>query len=105
MALVIWTEPAYKDLDHIREYISKDSQYYASKLIKKIFEITGKLSSYPDIGKPVVELMPSDYKEILFKNTELYIAPNLIKFILFQFTILPGYYITTLRLKISSHDA
>ena len=68
MASVIWTEPALKDLNNITEYISKDSEFYASKLTKKIFEITKKLASYPDIGKPVEELKPLPYKEILFKK-------------------------------------
>ena len=68
MASVIWTEPASKDINDITEYISRDSVYYASKLTKNIFEITASLGKYPDIGKPVPELSPSNYKEILFKK-------------------------------------
>jgi toxin ParE1/3/4 len=68
MVEVIWTQPALTDLNNIIEYVSKDSKYYASKLTKAIFELTGKLALYPTIGKPVSELKPSAYKEILFKK-------------------------------------
>ena len=68
MASVIWTEPALKDLNNITEFISKDSEFYASKFTKRIFEITKKLALYADIGKPVSELKPLPYKQILFKK-------------------------------------
>jgi toxin ParE1/3/4 len=33
-----WTEPALVDLEVIRNYIAKDSRYYADRFIERIFE-------------------------------------------------------------------
>jgi len=31
-----WTEPSISDLQHIRDYIAKDSEYFAARFIEKI---------------------------------------------------------------------
>lgn len=38
-----WTEPAVIDLENIREYISRDSEYYGLIVIEGIFDAVEKL--------------------------------------------------------------
>jgi plasmid stabilization system protein ParE len=33
-----WTQPALLDLENIRDYISRDSEYYASRFIEKLLK-------------------------------------------------------------------
>ncbi len=42
-----WTEPALDDLEVIRNYIGKDSPYYARRFIERIFDATEKLQDHP----------------------------------------------------------
>ena len=50
---LIWTEPAVLDLEKIKEYVSRDSEYYALNLIENIFESVEKLKEFPNIGRVV----------------------------------------------------
>lgn len=68
MAEIVWTETALTDIDSIAEYISKDSFYYASKFVEKIFVAAKKLEKFPEIGKVVPELLKFPYREILFQR-------------------------------------
>ena len=43
---ISWADPAQVDLENIREYISKDSEYYALQLIEKIFEAVENLQTF-----------------------------------------------------------
>ena len=65
-----WTEPALSDIDNIKEFISKDSQYYASRFVKKIIESVEKLEQFPQIGRkvPEAEENEGDIREIIFQN-------------------------------------
>ncbi|MEA1889120.1 MAG: type II toxin-antitoxin system RelE/ParE family toxin [Pseudomonadota bacterium] len=45
MTRIEWTEPALADLEGIRDYISKDSSFYATRFIERIFDHVDKLLS------------------------------------------------------------
>jgi plasmid stabilization system protein ParE len=45
-----WTSPAVSDLESIREYISKDSVFYANRFIDKIFDSVEILAEQPEMG-------------------------------------------------------
>lgn len=62
---IVWAEPAQFDLENIREYISKDSEYYARRLIEKIFESVENLQAFPEMGRNVPEADNPDIREIL----------------------------------------
>lgn len=62
-----WTEPAVADLAGIRDYIARDSEFYAGRIVGRIIEAVEKLASFPEIesqkprtrrgaGDPVPEL-------------------------------------------------
>lgn len=68
MAEVIWTDTALNDIDAIAEYISIDSQFYATEFVKKVLTASNELEKFAEIGKIVPELPSYDYREILFKR-------------------------------------
>lgn len=62
--MVIWSDPAKKDLKLIFEYISQDSKYYAHEVIDKIIGYTDTLIDYPRIGRVVPELQNESIREL-----------------------------------------
>lgn len=65
---IIWSIPSFLDLDNIKNYIKKDSIYYANSFICKIINFTEKLENFPEIGRIVPEYNNKELKEIIYKN-------------------------------------
>lgn len=65
MAEVIWTKLAQFDLQDIYEYICKDSELYAIRLVDKIVERVEILKDYPETGKVVPELNDNSVRELI----------------------------------------
>ena len=42
-----WTDPAVSDLEGIKEYIARDSEYYAALLVEKIINAVENLKQFP----------------------------------------------------------
>jgi toxin ParE1/3/4 len=63
-----WTEPAISDLDGIRDYIGRDSEYYASRFIGRIIEAVERLVYFPEMGRRVPEAEEENVRELLFQN-------------------------------------
>jgi addiction module RelE/StbE family toxin len=59
-----WTEPALKDIEDINDFVSRDSEYYARKLIGNIFDSVEKLADFPRIGHKVFEIEEDEVREI-----------------------------------------
>ena len=55
MVKIIWTQRSLSDLKFIGEYISQDSEKYASLTIERILEATLHLENNPRIGRMVPE--------------------------------------------------
>lgn len=68
MRKIIWTEPALSDLQGIYDYISKDSEYYASVFIGEILESVEKVTDFPEMGRMVPEYQQNDIREILVQS-------------------------------------
>ena len=66
--IVYWTKRSLSDLESIFEFISKDSEYYARRFIEKIINTTDNLTSFPGIGRNVVEVDDQNIKEIIMHN-------------------------------------
>ena len=62
---VNWTHPALDDLRAIRDYIAKDSHYYAQKVVDEAFDKTDKLSEWPNMGRRVPEENDPTIREII----------------------------------------
>jgi len=63
-----WTEPAVRDLENVRDYISRDSEYYGLVIVERIFGAVEKLSRFPNVGRQVPEMSNSNIREILLHN-------------------------------------
>jgi plasmid stabilization system protein ParE len=64
-----WTEPALEDLAAIRDYIGKDSRYYARRYVSRIFEAAAKLKDFPAMGRHVPEAgARTDVRELIFEH-------------------------------------
>ena len=63
-----WTEPAISDLDGIRNYIGRDSEYYAARFIGRIIEAVERLEYFPEMGRRVPEAEEENVRELLFQN-------------------------------------
>lgn len=63
-----WTDPALDDLEAIRDYIGKDSPYYARRFIERIFDAAEKLQDHPHMGRHVPEASRDDVRELIFQS-------------------------------------
>ena len=63
-----WAKPALLDLESIRDYIKKDSEYYASRFVERIIEAVESLERFPEMGRNVPEAEGSNIRELLFSN-------------------------------------
>jgi toxin ParE1/3/4 len=65
---VEWAEPAVSDLEGIRDFIARDSEYYAIRFVEKIIEAVESLQKFPEIGRFVPEAEEKNIRELLFHN-------------------------------------
>ncbi len=65
---VEWTDPALDALEGIRDYIAKDSPYYARRFIERIFDAAQKLQDHPRMGRPVPEADREDVRELIYQG-------------------------------------
>ena len=63
-----WTEPSLLDMENLRDYIAKDSEYYAARFIARIIEAAETLPQFPLVGRAVPEAADETIRELLFQN-------------------------------------
>jgi len=68
---VKWTEAALDDLDNIAAYIARDSQFYASVVVREIRDAARSISSMPLRGRMVPELGDETVREIFVRQYRL----------------------------------
>ena len=56
---LVWSEPALTDIESIRDYIRRDSEFYASRFINRIIETVETLVELPARGRLGVTLPPA----------------------------------------------
>ncbi|MBW7989349.1 MAG: type II toxin-antitoxin system RelE/ParE family toxin [Planctomycetes bacterium] len=59
---------ALLDLENIRDYIRKDSEYYAVRFVEKIIEVVESLEKFPERGRAVPEADEKSIRELLLHN-------------------------------------
>ena len=62
---LIWLDSAVNDLVRLREFIAKSNKEAAKRAANTIHEAAIRLSNYPLIGKPVIDL--PDYRDLLIR--------------------------------------
>ncbi|MEI9919335.1 MAG: type II toxin-antitoxin system RelE/ParE family toxin [Bacteroidota bacterium] len=65
MEKIEWSELALSDLQSIHEYISRDSAFYANKLISKIAGRIDQLEKFQQSGRIVPELNNEMVRELI----------------------------------------
>ncbi|KGP76756.1 plasmid stabilization protein [Desulfosporosinus sp. Tol-M] len=66
-----WSESAVLDLEGIKEFIERDSEYYAIEFTGRIIEMVEKLSNFSNLGRKVPEVEDEKIREIVFYNYRL----------------------------------
>jgi plasmid stabilization system protein ParE len=65
---LFWSEPALADIESIRDYIRRDSEFYAGRFVSRIIETVESLVELPARGRLVPEADDPDTRELLFQN-------------------------------------
>jgi addiction module RelE/StbE family toxin len=68
MAEIRWTDQSLIDIENIAEFISKDSERYASIQVERFFEETEILKTFPQSGRIVPEINNKHIREIILGN-------------------------------------
>ena len=68
---VVWTETAWRDLEHIADHIAEDSPRYAAAFVSRIREKARLLDECAERGRMVPELGESTVRELLIGNYRL----------------------------------
>jgi plasmid stabilization system protein ParE len=68
---IVWTEPAWADLEQTAEYIAQDSPFYAAGFVREIRDAARTLATLSHRGRRVPELPGQDLRELLIGNYRL----------------------------------
>ena len=68
MIRIDWSRRARNDLRDLKEYIGKDSPYYARRFIERIINTVETLTEHPKIGRPVPEAEREDVRELIYQG-------------------------------------
>jgi addiction module RelE/StbE family toxin len=63
-----WTNEAKKHLQHIRDYIARDSVANANTFVKKLIAAPDQLIQFPQSGRMIPELQDPEKREVLLGN-------------------------------------
>ncbi len=61
-----WSEPAHADILALRDYIVRDSPFYARRFTERLVESVEILRDFPRIGRLVPEADREDVRELIF---------------------------------------
>lgn len=68
---VVWTETAWRDLEHVADYIAQDSPGYASAFVERLRDAASSLAELAHRGRMVPELGEPSVRELLVGNYRL----------------------------------
>ena len=68
---VIWLREAVRDLEEIGNYISRDSEAYATNVVKRLYNAAVELKRFPGLGRRVPEWDDERYRERIVYNYRL----------------------------------
>ena len=52
---IIWTDPAWDDVENAADYIAQDSKFYAAAFVQEIKEAAVSLANFAERGQVVPE--------------------------------------------------
>lgn len=62
---VEWSQFARDDLDNIKSYIARDSEFYAQAFAERILTATRRLGGFPESGRMIPEAGDKTLREII----------------------------------------
>ena len=65
---LIWTDPSIEDLRAVRDYIGRDSDYYAADLVEQVVLSVERLLRFPKLGRVVPEAQNENIRELVHQN-------------------------------------
>ena len=65
---LIWTDPSMEDLRAVRDYIGRDSDYYAADLVEQVVLSVERLPRFPKLGRVVPEAQDENIRELVHQN-------------------------------------
>lgn len=68
---VVWTDPAWDDLEAAAEYIARDSAYYAAAFVQEVKDAAESLSEMAERGQIVPEFREASIRELLVRPYRL----------------------------------
>ena len=66
--IIRWLEKSLNDIEDIRDYIKRDSEYYAYEFTKRIIEHSELLLTSPKMGRIVPEVKNKNIRELIYHN-------------------------------------
>jgi toxin ParE1/3/4 len=64
---IVWSEPAWDDLESAAEYIARDSQGYSAAFVQEVKAAVESLSELADRGQVVPEFRDPTLRELLVR--------------------------------------
>ena len=68
---IIWTDPAWDDVENAADYIAQDSKFYAAAFVQEIKEAAASLANFAERGQVVPEFGDESIRELLVKSYRL----------------------------------
>jgi plasmid stabilization system protein ParE len=68
---VVWTDPAWDDLEAAAKYVARDSEFYAAALVQETREAAASLADFAERGQTVPEFADESIRELLVKPYRL----------------------------------
>ena len=68
---VVWTEPAWDDLEAAAKYIARDSAYYAAAFVQEVKAAAESLCELAERGQIVPEFRDASIRELLVRPYRL----------------------------------
>ena len=68
---VVWTDPAWEDLEAAAEYITRDSEAYAAAFVEEMKAAATSLSEMAECGQIVPEIGNASIRELLVRPYRL----------------------------------
>ncbi|MBI3939436.1 MAG: type II toxin-antitoxin system RelE/ParE family toxin [Acidobacteria bacterium] len=68
---MIWTGPAWDDVENAADYIARDSKFYAAAFVKEIKKAAASLANFAERGQIVPEFGDESIREFLVRSYRL----------------------------------
>ena len=76
MKNIIFKQDAQGEIKQIKEYISRDSVYYANKTANEIVDKTEYLTMFPYMGRKIPEYNMENLRELIYKSYRILYKVN-----------------------------